>query len=744
MRRIRKGIAAGLVVILTVSFVITGYAAAGAPSCDETLYITLDSDGNVDGSSVVKRYGNCGAGEIVDYGNYEKVSNLTNRTEPLAGEDGSIRFPLDGDDEIFYFEGKLAYSSDQLPWKVKTTYLLNGVEKQPEELAGEKGLVEINVDLIPNKAVSDYFRNNMALTLTTIVDMDKNVSVRAEGAQVQGVGNMKAVVFFALPGEECHYTIAIGSEDFEFAGLIFMMVPLTLAQLDDVADLRDAKETLEDSADALSDSMDIILDTMEQMQAGISDTSAGLRGLDDARNIISSTKGTVYDQADDALAKLGDLSAALKPFQDHTTQAQKALNEIRNDVNEMVYDINELEPKLGDLKDTVRYLRDDIGLIQDALNSPQADLAAASFIQLLEKTRFDLGNVKAAQQALIQAIQGLGGAMSQMKANGAGLSSYAALVAGLDADTDYDADELQELIDYLSDNVDLIDDLDDSGLTGGGQGEAGIYASALRASGSDWTIPPQMQTGLMQLMQAVAGLAGNTGVTDDINGMVTMTEQLLAMLGSQKGNINAAASEMKDLLSVIGKISEVAEDITGDIDELNQTLERHHEGALKTLEDAGILTDRAAAGVDSLQVFLTTLENQIRTAGGPLDEGTKKTLNGLADLLDHMNSGLNQTGVVRDAKDTIKNTIEDKWDEFSDEHTTILDIDLDASPVSLTSDKNPSPDSIQIIMRTKEITKDDGEDDAEVDENYYPEGNVFHRIANIFRRIWEAICSLFS
>lgn len=728
MRRIRKNIAAGLVVVLAVSFVMTGYAAAGAPSCDETLYITLDSAGDIGESSVVKRYGSHSAGEILDYGEYEEVSNLTNRVEPVTGEDGSVRFQMEETDSPFYFEGKMKVTADQLPWTVKTTYLLNGVERQPEELAGEKGLVEINVDLIPNKQVSDYFRNNMALTMTTVVDMDKNLSVRAEGAQVQGVGNMKAVVFFALPGEECHYTIAIGSEDFEFAGLIFLMVPLTLKQLDEVADLREAKETIEDSADALSDSMDIILDTMEQMQAGISDTSSGLRGLDDARNIVSSTKSTVYDQADDALAKLGELSAALKPFQDHSAQAQKALNEIRNDVNEMVYDINELEPKLGDLKNTVRYLRDDIGFIQEALNSPQADLAAASFVQLLEKTKADLNNVKTSQQAFVQAVQGLGGALSQMKAGRADLGAYAALVAGLDGDVDYDAEELQDLLDYLSDNVDLIDDLDGAAL----------------ASGSNWAIPPQMQPGLMQLMQAIAGLAGNTGVTDDLNGMVTMTEQLLGMLASQKGNINAATSELKDLLSVIGKISAVAEDITGDIDELNQTLERHHDGAIKTLEDAGTLTDRAAVGVDSLQVFLTTLENQIRSAGGPLDEGTKKTLNGLADLLDHMNSGLDQTGVIREAKDTIKNTIEDKWDEFSDEHTTILDIDLEAKPVSLTSEKNPSPDSIQIIMRTKEITKDDDEENAEVDENFYPDGNVFHRIANIFRRIWEAIRSLFS
>ena len=100
--------------------------------------------------------------------------------------------------------------------------------------------------------------------------------------------------------------------------------------------------------------------------------------------------------------------------------------------------------------------------------------------------------------------------------------------------------------------------------------------------------------------------------------------------------------------------------------------------------------------------------------------------------------------MLRNAKDTIIDTIDDKWDEFSEDHTTILDLDPDADPVSLTSDKNPSPRSMQIILRTKEITKDDDDNKAEIDETYYPEGNIFHRIGMIFKKIWEAICSLFS
>ncbi|MFR2488682.1 MAG: hypothetical protein ACLTAC_36090, partial [Hungatella sp.] len=71
------------------------------------------------------------------------------------------------------------------PWNIQVSYRLNGLEKKAEELYGAAGLVEVNVDLIPNKQVSDYYRNNMVLMAGTVVDMDKNLSREAEGALVQ-------------------------------------------------------------------------------------------------------------------------------------------------------------------------------------------------------------------------------------------------------------------------------------------------------------------------------------------------------------------------------------------------------------------------------------------------------------------------------------------------------------------------------------------------------------------------------
>ncbi len=76
-------------------------------------------------------------------------------------------------------------------------------------------------------------------------------------------------------------------------------------------------------------------------------------------------------------------------------------------------------------------------------------------------------------------------------------------------------------------------------------------------------------------------------------------------------------------------------------------------------------------------------------------------------------------------KNTIKDMIDDKWDEYTIEDTTILNIDLEASPMSMTSAKNPSPRSIQMILRTEEIKDKQDSDDVKVDEDFQPDGNFF-------------------
>ena len=68
-----------------------------------------------------------------------------------------------------------------------------------EELAGEKGLVEIIIDAMPNPDAPEYYRNNLVLQAATVLDNDKVLSVEAPGAQVQTLGNIKSRALYGFP-----------------------------------------------------------------------------------------------------------------------------------------------------------------------------------------------------------------------------------------------------------------------------------------------------------------------------------------------------------------------------------------------------------------------------------------------------------------------------------------------------------------------------------------------------------------
>ncbi len=745
MKKYNRILSMGLAVIVSLESVLPALASPDVPQYDETLYVTMDPYGGIKESSIVKNYQMNGNSKVVDYGIYDKVMNLTDHSEPVAGEDGSITFSPEETGSRFYFEGRTQTEKSQLPWDIKVSYRLNGVEKKAEELAGEKGLIEVNVDLVPNKGVSDYYRNNMALMASTVVDMDKNLSLEAEGAQVQSVGNLNMVVFFELPGEEGHYTIRIGSDDFKFPGIVFAMVPLTVSQLDKVADLRDAKETMEDSADAISDSLDVVLDTMGNMQKGIADTADGLRGLDKTRQIFAASKGKVYEDADEALAALDNLSQTLRPFYNHTQNAGNALNEIRTQTNHMVGILDDLSPDLGDLQDGVRYLRDEVEELRKMAKNSQTDMKSQAFMGQVKKIEGHLNTLTTEQQQLAKELASLGQALPMLVGLSNSLSKSAAGMKGID---------LQELIQEIQDEG-LMDEDEISSylfnekdysipeinaLTG--------YMSSAFATGR--TATPS--NGSKEMLEAAAPIAAllpqivnsGAGLTGDLGKMLGMTEMLMSDLHSLRGPINGAIDGVIDIATATGRICDTADDLINSTDELNGILNRHHDDMIATLNDVGKMTDSASRGIDSMNVFFRSLENQMKVVGDSLNTSTEKTLNGLAGTLDEAGTGLNQTEVLRNAKDTIKGMIDDKWDEYTIEDTTILNIDLEASPVSMTSAKNPSPRSIQMILRTEEIKDKQESEDVNIDEDFHADGNIFHRIGNIFKYIWRSITSVFK
>lgn len=737
-------------------------AAPPAPTYDEAFYVTLDPYGAVKDSSIVKSYSLNGSSSIVDHGAYEKVTNMTNYAEPSQGED-TVSF--DFSDEIpdrFYFEGKTAAPLSNLPWTIDVSYKLNGVPTAAEKLAGEKGLVEISIDLTPNTSAPEYYRNNMILQAAAMVDADKALSVEAPGAQVQTVGNLRAVIFMAMPGESQHFELRIGSNDFSFAGLTFLMIPATLAQLDQIADLREVKGKIEDSADAMSDSLDVIFSTMSAMQGSLNTTASGLEALDRARGIIAGGKGAVYASADEALADLSKITDALAPVDGHLTTAQAALTDTNTQLNSMVENITTLKTQLEETRGTIEKIQADLEGIKNML--ADFDKLSGDRKKLSEDFTVDIQAFQRQMQLLsdslddlridMEALPKLGKISEITQIDGMSLSEIQAAISGLDAATsaaggNYTSEQLIASLGvppsiarmYISGNlpqslqtIEIVNSVirQTNNIVG--------QVNSLMDDLSD-TIPDV----LIQLSSVCDLLGtGKKSLMADLADANKLLGDYLDAVDARNGDLTDLVDQANQVGTILSEASLIADTAIDQIGGLNEIVNLYEPSLQQALEDAKLFSDAATTGITSMKTFLSSFESLLKKSGTQLNTGAQQSLAGLSAALRKSATGLGQTGVIQNAKDTIKNLIDDEWDSHTGEENNILNMDSEAVPLSLTSSDNPPPQSLQILMRTEEITVKNDDKAVDQDEEFRAKGTFLSRVGSVFQKIWRSFTGLFS
>ena len=135
--------------------------------------------------------------------------------------------------------------------------------------------------------------------------------------------------------------------------------------------------------------------------------------------------------------------------------------------------------------------------------------------------------------------------------------------------------------------------------------------------------------------------------------------------------------------------------------------------------------------LDDLNAFTKTFENLMKAADPDLDQGAEKSLTGLSGSLRQMASGLGATDSVRQANSDIQSLIEDTWNEYTGEKNNMLNMDSQAEMVSLTSQENQSPNSVQLVLRTQEIKVDEDQEAAEASQQQ--KTTFWQRVARMFR-----------
>lgn len=185
--------------------------------------------------------------------------------------------------------------------------------------------------------------------------------------------------------------------------------------------------------------------------------------------------------------------------------------------------------------------------------------------------------------------------------------------------------------------------------------------------------------------------------------------------------------------SVLAQTDSLSNFATGEgKEDMDQLIEQMEE--LINMTNVTLLT--TASAMKTMRYTLDTMEPS-------LDAAVDSTLNGMIGLLGNGIDMTDSMGLVKDAKDIMKDAIDDEIDKLEDD-SNVLNLDVTQAFPSFTSDKNPAPTSIQIIMRTAEISIDD-DNSTIVDLETDPvDLGVWGRLKAIFVQIWEAITGIFQ
>ena len=341
--------------LMSETMPLVSYAAGAKVDVDETMYLNLDYYGQISNANVVKGITFNSSKSYTDHGNYTALTNMST-SEQLEDKNGSVTVKAPENGGKLYFQGTLDPKKVVVPWTFDVTYKVNGVVTDADHVGGAKGLVEMDIDAIPNEKASEYMKNNFILMVGIPVDSEKYYSVDAPDSQVANMGEYSCVVFEALPGKEGHFVARFGTDSFETVGAIIMMSPATVGDLKDVKDLKELKDKFRDNTNAMFDDVDAIMDNVTNVSEQLSLTNQMLQNLQEGKNKIHSQKDAIFNGNDVAIQDLRDLSGTLTPLDSSLKTTQWLVYDVNKNLNTLDQDLLDTSSKMKSLSNRLKNL----------------------------------------------------------------------------------------------------------------------------------------------------------------------------------------------------------------------------------------------------------------------------------------------------------------------------------------------------------------------------------------------------
>ncbi len=252
-------------------------------SKEETVYILADADGSVQKIIVSDWIKNiAGMSEVYDRSELNDLETVRDELACTEGTDNAKVWDAQGKD--IYYQGNI---DKELPVSMTVTYLLDGKEISPRELAGKSGKVTIRFNYTNDQYEEveidgEKTRINVPFAMMTGMVLDDEVftNVEVTNGRLVNDGSRTVVVGLAFPGLQ--ETLDVDPDKMEIPDYVEVTADVkdfelgmtaTVASNDVFSginlDKEDAVEELNGSMEELTDAMDQLMDGSSQLYDGL-------------------------------------------------------------------------------------------------------------------------------------------------------------------------------------------------------------------------------------------------------------------------------------------------------------------------------------------------------------------------------------------------------------------------------------------------------------------------------------------
>lgn len=550
------------------------------------------------------------------------------------------------DKDKVYYQGTL--DDAQIPWNIEITYKLDGISVLPEELAGKSGKLEINISITENKKCTTGFYDQFALQAAFTLDTEKCKNIKADGATLANVGADKQISYTVLPKKGLSAQITADVTDFEMDAASINGVKLDLNMEIDDSELMEKVNQIQDAAKELND---------------------GATQLSDGNGKLKTGSGSLMDGAE---------------------QLSTATSSLDNGISDLDSGVNEMQKALDTLNSKSDELTGGSDQVLDALKNIQTQLSAVSVSTEQLKQLTDSSS--AIKQGITEAYNGASDLQDAVSYDSYmnTLNSKGLDVVALSEKNEKAIENLSAQIDDVSKTIEQI-----KSIPGYESDEA--YAAQVA----------QLESSIENMRDIIALLKGNDAAIDGTKQYLDSTNagvsQLVNGLSDLKKNYEAfdsAINDMADTLSgMVVKVSTLKSGINQLVDSysvLDDGVNQYTDSVAsivaaysKIVDGTGALASGSKNIVEGSQA-LTLGSIDLYNGLSSLDDGSKQLLSGADDFYSE----------TADMDTQVQDQIDSMIDEISGG---------DEPVVSFVSDKNTNIDSVQFVIKTSAIQKEEAE-----------------------------------